>query len=102
MPDNTEAIGWPFNPNTNIIDRNLARSIRTWALSGVMTEAELRSHSQRQLLRLYIERHIKPTIAKALAPTRTPEEAEAAAGRVLSESPPADEAERLLWEALHG
>jgi hypothetical protein len=43
---------WPFNRSTNIIDRDLARSIRTWALTDRgMSEAELRKPSYARLQR---------------------------------------------------
>jgi hypothetical protein len=102
-PDTGATDLWPFNRNTNILDSDLARSIRAWALSdGGMTETELRSYSQRQCLRLYLDRCIKPTLQRLLKPQRPPEESEAGADRVLlSQSPPADGTERMLWEALH-
>jgi len=48
-----------------------------------MTEAELNSYSQRQLLRMYIDRSIVPAIEKVLKRQRTPEESLAAAKYVL-------------------
>ncbi len=94
---------WPFNRNTNILDRETAAAIRRWALSdGGVTETELRSYSQRQCLRLYLDGFLKPTLQRLLKPQRPPEASEAGADRVLfSQSPPPDSTERLLWEALH-
>ena len=54
---------WPFNGY--VLDRELAARIREWALS-VMTETELNSHSQRQLMHLYIQRHLGPTLERVL------------------------------------
>jgi hypothetical protein len=83
MPENTETktpfdpepVLWPFNRNTDIIDRDLARSIRAWALT-CMTEAELRSYSQRQLLMMHVD-HCGSLLEKVLGPsTQSPEDAE--------------------------
>jgi len=46
---------WPYCEGSGLIDRDLARSIREWALTE-MTEAELNSYSQRQLMQMYIQR----------------------------------------------
>ena len=48
-----------------------------------MTQAELNSYSQRQLLRMYIERGNKPAIDKVLKKQRTPEESLVAAKAAL-------------------
>jgi hypothetical protein len=85
MPDNTRnehsSDLWPFNRNTDIMDRDLARSIRAWALT-CMTEAELRSYSQQQLLLMYIG-HLDDVLGKVLKQQRTAEESMAAARAVL-------------------
>jgi hypothetical protein len=56
---------WPYCERSGLIDRDLARSIREWALTE-MTEAELRSYSQRQLMQMYIQRHLGPTLERVL------------------------------------
>lgn len=86
MTDSEQTDLWPFNRNTTIIDRKLARSIRAWALT-CMTEAELRSYSQRQLLIMHIE-HCGSLLGKVLRPARSPEDAEAAARYVLGVEDP--------------
>jgi hypothetical protein len=99
----TDADLWPFNRNTGILDRDLARRIRSWALSaaGGMTETELRSYSQRQCLHLYITRHLEPLLHRLLKPQRPPEVSEAGAIRaVLGKEPPTDRAELLLWQGI--
>jgi hypothetical protein len=55
--------GWPYSACSLIIDRKLAANIRAWALTH-MSEAELHSYSQRQLLSMYLEQHILPSIQK--------------------------------------
>ena len=45
---------WPYSACSGILDRKLAESIRAWALSR-MSQAELHSYSQRQLLSMYLE-----------------------------------------------
>jgi len=52
MTENTATTTWPYCPGSGLIGRDLAENIRTWALT-VMSEAELRSYSQRQLLSMY-------------------------------------------------
>jgi len=56
---------WPYSESSGLISRELARSIRAWALTE-MTEAQLNNYSQRQLMQMYIERGIVPTIEKVL------------------------------------
>ena len=63
---------WPYSAGSQLIDRDLARSIREWALTE-MTEAELNAKSQRQLLNLYIERYMRPTLAKLHRQMNDPE-----------------------------
>jgi hypothetical protein len=55
---------------------------------SVMSEAELRSYSQRQLMRMFIDRNIVSTIDKVLKRQRTPEEAEADARVIVDQLPP--------------
>jgi len=80
---------WPYCEGSGLIDRDLARSIREWALTGSascapeMTEAELNNYSQRQLMQMYIQRGIVPTIEKVLKRQRMPEESSTAAKAVL-------------------
>jgi hypothetical protein len=50
------ATTWPYCAGSDLIGRELAANIRTWALTR-MSQAELHSHSQRQLLRMYISQH---------------------------------------------
>jgi hypothetical protein len=64
---------WPYSEASGIIDPDLARSIREWALS-VMSEAELHTLSQRQALRLYINQHIVPTLDRVIGRQRSPEQ----------------------------
>jgi len=73
---------WPYCECSGLIDRELARSIRAWALIE-MTEAELNSYSQRQLMQMYIQRGIVPTIEKVLNRQCSPEEGAAATKAVL-------------------
>lgn len=73
---------WPYCECSGLIDRDLARSIRAWALTE-MTDAELNSYSQRQLMQMYIQRGIVPTIEKVLKRQRTPEENSTAAKAAL-------------------
>ena len=73
---------WPYCAGSGLIDRDLARSIRAWALTE-MTEAELNSYSQRQLMQMYIQRGIVPTIEKVLKRQRSPEDSASAAKAVL-------------------
>jgi hypothetical protein len=51
---------WPYSACSGILDRKLAANIRAWALTH-MSEAELHSYSQGQLLSMYLEQHIRPT-----------------------------------------
>jgi hypothetical protein len=51
---------WPYSGCSGILDRKLAANIRAWALTH-MSEAELHSYSQGQLLSMYLEQHIRPT-----------------------------------------
>ncbi len=85
MTDQTDL--WPYCECSGLIDRDLARSIREWALTE-MTEAELHSYSQRRLLRIYIQRGIVPTIERVLKRQRTPEESSTAAKAVLDSGEP--------------
>jgi hypothetical protein len=54
---------WPYSACSGILDRKLAANIRAWALTH-MSEAELHSYSQRQLLSMYLEQHIRPTLER--------------------------------------
>jgi hypothetical protein len=54
---------WPYSACSGILDRKLAANIRAWALTH-MSQAELHSYSQRQLLSMYLEEHILPSIQK--------------------------------------
>ena len=54
---------WPYCARSGILDRELARNIRAWALTR-MSEAELHSYSQGQLLNMYLEQHIRPTLER--------------------------------------
>jgi hypothetical protein len=54
---------WPYNACSGILDRELAANIRAWALTH-MSQAELHSYSQRQLLSMYLEQHIRPTLER--------------------------------------
>jgi hypothetical protein len=60
MTNNT--IGWPYTAGSCLIDPDTARSIRDWALQD-MTEAELHSLSQRQLLGMYLD-HLRECLVK--------------------------------------
>ena len=59
---------WPYSARRGLLDRKLAANIRAWALTNEsgphMTEAELHSYSQRQLLSMYLKQHILPSIQK--------------------------------------
>ena len=61
----TEPNRWPFNPSTNIIDRDLAAAIRKWALS-VMSQEALNNLSQRQALRAYIKGYLVPALDRLI------------------------------------
>jgi hypothetical protein len=74
---------WPYTAGSCLIDRETARSIRRWALT-VMTEAELNAHSQRQILRRYINEYVRPTLVK-VAPRVNDPEVQAATIKGLSE-----------------
>ena len=54
---------WPYSAGSGILDRKLAANIRAWALTH-MSEVELHSYSQRQLLSMYLEQHIRPTLER--------------------------------------
>jgi hypothetical protein len=54
---------WPYSACSGILDRKLAANIRAWALTR-MSEAELHSYSQGQLLSMYLEQHIRPTLER--------------------------------------
>jgi hypothetical protein len=54
---------WPYSACSGILDRKLAANIRAWALTH-MSEAELHSYSQGQLLSMYLEQHIRPTLER--------------------------------------
>ena len=63
---------WPYCARSGLIERELARAIRAWALAAGpngspprMTEAELNSHSQRQLVHMYLHEHILPTMQRS-------------------------------------
>ena len=60
---------WPYTARSGILDRKLAANIRAWALTNKsgphMTQAELHSYSQGQLLSMYLEQHIRPTLERA-------------------------------------
>jgi len=80
---------WPYNASTNIIDRDLAAAIRTWALTEAnMSEAELHALSQRQALRAYIDGHIIPTLDRVIGRQRAPEWCEAGAKMLVAKMPP--------------
>ena len=59
---------WPYTARSGILDRKLAANIRAWALTNKsgphMTQAELHSYSQGQLLSMYLEQHIRPTLER--------------------------------------
>ena len=59
---------WPYCTRSGILDRKLATNIRAWALTNEsgphMTQAELHSYSQGQLLSMYLEQHIRPTLER--------------------------------------
>jgi hypothetical protein len=59
----TTSSGWPYSACSGILDRELAANIRVWALTH-MSQAELHSYSQRQLLSMYLEQHIRPTLER--------------------------------------
>ena len=77
---------WPYSAGSGIIDRKLAANIRAWALTH-MSEAELHSYSQRQLLSMYLEQHIRPTLETVAPWMRTG--SEGPEGAQLSASCPA-------------
>jgi hypothetical protein len=54
---------WPYSTCSGILDCKLAANIRVWALT-CMSQAELHSYSQRQLLSMYLEQHIRPTLER--------------------------------------
>jgi hypothetical protein len=54
---------WPYSACSGILDCKLAANIRAWVLTH-MSEAELHSYSQRQLLSMYLEQHIRPTLER--------------------------------------
>jgi hypothetical protein len=54
---------WPYSACSGILDRKLAANIRAWALTR-MSQAELHSYSQRRLLSMYLEQHIRPTLER--------------------------------------
>ena len=54
---------WPYSACSGILDRKLAANIRAWALTR-MSQAELHGCSQRQLLSMYLEQHIRPTLER--------------------------------------
>jgi hypothetical protein len=51
--------GWPYSACSGILDREFAANIRVWALTH-MSQAQLHSYSQRQLLSMYLEQHMLP------------------------------------------
>jgi hypothetical protein len=51
----TGHIGWPYTERSCLIAPDTARSIRAWALNE-MTEAQLNSYSQRQLMEMHLKR----------------------------------------------
>jgi hypothetical protein len=48
---------WPYSACSGILDRKLAANIRAWALTH-MSEAELHSYSQRQLVSMHLEQQV--------------------------------------------
>jgi hypothetical protein len=77
--------GWPYRENSGLIDRDLARSIRVWALTEgangqPMAEVELHSYSQRQLLQMYVD-HLAKVLERARPEMADPERQAWAAGR---------------------
>jgi len=54
---------WPYSARSGILDRELAANIRAWALTH-MSQTELHSYSQRQLLGMYLEQHIRPMLER--------------------------------------
>jgi hypothetical protein len=59
----TSHIGWPYTERSFLIGPDTARSIRAWALKE-MTEAQLNSYSQRQLMEMHLRR-ARDILAKA-------------------------------------
>jgi hypothetical protein len=51
----TGHIGWPYTERSCLIAPDTARSTRAWALKE-MTEAQLNSYSQRQLMEMHLKR----------------------------------------------
>jgi hypothetical protein len=93
---NTTTIGWPYTAGSCLIDPDTARSIRAWALQE-MTEAELHSLSQRQLMQMHL-RKLEARLAKAWPDRADPETKQWAAERaaaMLNGKPVKD----ILWEA---
>lgn len=71
-----DAGGWPYSENARLIDRDLAASIRQWALTEgangqPMAEAELHSYSQRQLLQMYVD-HLAKILERVRPETADP------------------------------
>jgi hypothetical protein len=62
---------WPYSSRSSLVAPEIAKSIRAWALNGGadgspprMTEKELNSYSQRQLVDMYLNQHLIPTLRK--------------------------------------
>jgi hypothetical protein len=64
-------IGWPYTERSCLIAPDTARSIRAWALQE-MTEAQLNSYSQRQLMEMHLKR-ARDILAKARREMNDPE-----------------------------
>jgi hypothetical protein len=76
-PISTHDGKWPYSENSGLIDRDLARSIRVWALTEgangqPMAEAELHSYSQRQLLQMYVD-HLAKVLERVRPEMANPE-----------------------------
>jgi hypothetical protein len=73
----TTSSGWPYSACSGILDRELTANIRAWALTH-MSQTELHSYSQRQLLSMYLEQHIRPTLERVAPGMRMAEGPEVA------------------------
>jgi hypothetical protein len=71
MTNTLDAGLWPYTSGSSLIDPDLAKRIRSWALTK-MSAAELHAHSQRQILHRYITEHVRPTIARIAPQTADP------------------------------
>jgi hypothetical protein len=63
--------GWPYTERSCLIAPDTARSIRAWALKE-MTEAQLNSYSQRQLMEMHLKR-ARDILAKVRPEMNDPE-----------------------------